>query len=572
MRPGGVLDSGKWDARVDFGLRTDGTPPLFYPLKCGCSSVVEHLLAKEDVASSSLVTRSSLRRRRSCESEGWSVMQAISINPSLDQFRALAEQGNLIPLVATFVADVETPVSAFAKIRKQGPCYLFESAEKNEESGRFSFIGADPLVSIQSRGDKISIFERGQRQDRSMETDPLAELKRAMDRFRFVPHSELHHFVAGAVGYVGFDVVRFFEPKVALHSRDDLQLPEFAFMIPGLTIVFDHRLRKMHVICNARLDRDDPVDSAYREAKAKLESLVATLQQPVELPPIPTNKPEKLPVPNSSTTREEFETMVGQAKELIAAGDIYQVVLSQRFDVDFAGDELLLYRCLRFGNPSPYMFCLKLLDDVTFLGSSPELHVKLQNRVAAIRPIAGTHRRGRDLAEDEKLARLLVEDPKERAEHVMLIDLARNDLGRVAEFGSVKVTEQMAIERYSHVMHIVSHVVARLRDGLDAFDAVRATFPAGTLSGAPKIRAMQIIADLEKARRGFYGGIAGYFGFDGSHDSCIAIRSMVVKDGKAYLQTGAGIVADSDPAREYQECVNKANAMLDAIARAKTMA
>ena len=499
-------------------------------------------------------------------------MEFIRITPSLDEFRALTKQGNLIPVVATFVADVETPVSAFAKIRRLGPCYLFESAEKNEESGRFSFIGADPLIGIQSCGQTISIIENGQRRDQPIETDPLVELKTVMQRFRFVPHPELHHFVAGAVGYIGFDVVRFFESSVPIHDRDDLQLPECAFMVPGLTIVFDHRLRKMHVICNALVDTDHPVDSAYRDAKTKLESTVETLRRPLDLRPIPSNRPATLPVPNSNTAREEFEEMVRQAKEFIAAGDVYQVVLSQRFDVDFTGDELDLYRCLRFGNPSPYMFCLKLVDDVTLLGSSPELHVRLRDQIAEIRPIAGTHRRGCDQAEDEKLARSLIEDPKERAEHVMLIDLARNDLGRVAEFGSVKVTEQMVIERYSHVMHIVSHVVARMSKGHDAFDAVRSTFPAGTLSGAPKIRAMQIIAGLEKARRGFYGGIAGYFGFDGSHDSCIAIRSMVLKNGKAYLQTGAGVVADSDPAREYQECVNKANAMLDAIARAKQLA
>ncbi|HJT81171.1 MAG TPA: chorismate-binding protein, partial [Chthoniobacterales bacterium] len=458
-------------------------------------------------------------------------MDAARITPSLDEFRRFAKQGNLIPVVATFVADVETPVSAFAKIRDRGPCYLFESAEKNEESGRFSFIGTEPLVTIQSRGETISVVEHGQRRDQPIENDPLAELENVMRRFRFVPHPELHQFIAGAVGYIGFDVVRFFEPSVPVHPRDDLQLPDCAFMISSLTIVFDHRLRKMHVVCNALVNAADEVDSAYRQAKAKLECLVEILSRPLQLRPIASDRPEKLPVPNSNTSRDEFESMVRQAKEHIAAGDIYQVVLSQRFDVDFAGDELDLYRCLRFGNPSPYMFCLKLLDGVTLLGSSPELHVRLQNRVAEIRPIAGTHRRGRDLAEDERLGRSLLDDPKERAEHVMLIDLARNDLGRVAEFGSVKVTEQMVIERYSHVMHIVSHVVAQLRKEHTAFDAVRATFPAGTLSGAPKIRAMQIIAGLEKARRGFYGGIAGYFGFDGSHDSCIAIRSMVLKDG-----------------------------------------
>jgi anthranilate synthase component 1 len=287
------------------------------------------------------------------------------------------------------------------------------------------------------------------------------------------------------------------------------------------------------------------------------------------LQPIDAKPPDNLPSPASNTTRPEFEAMVGKAKELIAAGDIFQAVLSQRFETAFNGQALDLYRALRFGNPSPYMFCLRFDRDFAVLGSSPEVHLRVRDRVAELRPIAGTYPRGKDLAEDERLAAQLIADPKERAEHVMLIDLGRNDLGRVAEFGSVNVTEQMVIERYSHVMHIVSHIVANLREDKTAFDAIRATFPAGTVSGAPKIRAMQIIAELEKARRGFYAGIVGYFGFDGSHDSCIAIRSIVLKNEKAYLQTGAGIVADSNPAKEFDECVNKAKAMLAAIARAK---
>jgi anthranilate synthase component 1 len=492
------------------------------------------------------------------------------ITPSLDQFRSLAAKGNVIPLVATFVADVETPISAFAKLRNRGPCFLFESAEKSEESGRFSFIGVEPRLSIESRENRISIFEDGNNHEFSTDRDPLTELQRQMARFRIVPHPDLPEFVGGAVGFVGFDVVRFFEPSVPIHPQDDLGLPELAFMIPRLMVVFDHRLRKMHVVSHAFIN-DTDLERQYQSAREILEVALDCLNQSVQQRPIPTTKPASLPTPQSNTTRDEFEAMVEKAKESIAAGDIYQVVLSQRFETDFQGDELDLYRCLRFGNPSPYMFCLNLIGGLTVLGSSPELHVRVRHGLAEIRPIAGTHRRGQTPAEDEKLACILLTDPKERAEHVMLIDLGRNDLGRVSEFGSVKVTEQMVVERYSHVMHIVSHVIGRLRQPNDSFEAVRATFPAGTLSGAPKIRAMQIIAELEKARRGFYGGIVGYFGFDGSHDSCIAIRSMVLKNGKAYLQTGAGIVADSDPANEYQECVNKANAMLEAIARARNL-
>jgi anthranilate synthase component 1 len=392
-----------------------------------------------------------------------------------------------------------------------------------------------------------------------------------MARFQFVASPQLPHFAGGAVGYIGYDLVRFFEPTVPLHPRDDLQLPEMMFMIARTLLVFDHRFRKLRLVTNAHVDDETSVDEAYERAFHDLESAIERLNQSTTLRPICAQPLEERPVARSNTAREEFESMVVRAKEFIAAGDIFQVVLSQRFETEFAGDPLDLYRCLRFGNPSPYMFCLKLNENFIALGSSPELHVRVRDGVAQIRPIAGTRPRGNNAAQDERLAAELIADPKERAEHVMLIDLGRNDLGRVAQFGTVQVTEQMAIERYSHVMHIVSHVVARLRDNQNAFDAIRATFPAGTVSGAPKIRAMQIIAELEKSRRGFYAGIVGYFGFDGSHDSCIAIRSIVLKDGTAYLQSGAGIVADSDPSREFDETVSKAKAMLEAIGRAKKM-
>ena len=476
-----------------------------------------------------------------------------SITPSREAFRELAKRGNLVPLVVDLVADVETPVSAFAKIDNGQPCFLFESAERNEELGRFSFIGFDPLVifnSVDCKG------------------DPLSDLQETLARFQFVAPANVPHFVGGAVGYIGYDVVRFFEPTVPIHSRDDLKIPEMIFMIPGMLLVFDHRFRKLRLICHAHIKNDNSVDQAYDEATDALEKVMAMLEQHRALQPIDAKPAANLPSPASNTNRAEFEAMVATAKDHIAAGDIFQVVLSQRFETDFKGNALDLYRALRFGNPSPYMFCLRLDSNFAVLGSSPEVHLRVRDRMAELRPIAGTYPRGKDSAEDERLAAQLIVDPKERAEHVMLIDLGRNDLGRVAEFGSVRVTEQMVIERYSHVMHIVSHIVARLREDKNVFDAIRATFPAGTVSGAPKIRAMQIIAELEKARRGFYAGIVGYFGFDGSHDSCIAIRSIVLKNGKAYLQTGAGIVADSDPAREFDECVNKAKAMLAAIARA----
>jgi anthranilate synthase component I len=478
---------------------------------------------------------------------------SLNISPTLDEFRALAPRGNLIPLVVDLVADVETPVSAFAKIDNGEPCFLFESAEKNDALGRFSFIGFDPIAIFKSDG----------------KSDPLAGLKRSMSRFRFVPRDDVPHFLAGAVGYIGYDVVPFFEPTVPLHDNNDVDLPQMMFMIARTLLVFDHRFRKLRLIVNAHIDSAN-VDAAYEHGCRHLLQAIDRLNRSISLRSIRSEKIAQLPAHRSNTSREEFEAKVRQAKELIAAGDIFQVVLSQRFETDFRGDDVDLYRALRFGNPSPYMFCLRFGKDFTIIGSSPEMHVRVREGVAEIHPVAGTRPRGKNSDEDEKLAAELIVDPKERAEHVMLIDLGRNDLGRVAEFGSVRVTEQMSIERYSHVMHIVSHVVGKLRADCDAFDAMRATFPAGTVSGAPKIRAMQIIAELEKARRGFYSGVVGYFGFDDSLDSCIAIRSIVLKNGKAYLQTGAGIVADSDPAREYDECVNKAKAMLEAIGRAQS--
>jgi anthranilate synthase component 1 len=470
------------------------------------------------------------------------------------------------------VADVETPVSAFAKIDRGEPCFLFESAEAHEESGRFSFVGFDPLVVFESSGVTVAITENGQTRTFETKSDPLAELQQLMGRFQFVASPQMPHFVGGAVGYIGYDVVRFFEPTVPVHSRDDLQLPDMLFMIARTLLVFDHRFRRLRLVTNACIESENSVDKAYESACRNLQTGIDLLNQSTTLRPIYAEPVEELPVAQSNNTCAEFESAVARAKEYIAAGDVFQVVVSQRFETGFAGNPLDLYRCLRFGNPSPYMFCLKLKKNFVALGSSPELHVRAREGLVQIRPIAGTRPRGANSAEDERLARELVADPKERAEHVMLIDLGRNDLGRVAHFGSVRVTEQMVIERYSHVMHIVSHVVAGLEDGKNAFHAVRATFPAGTVSGAPKIRAMQIIAELEKNRRGFYAGIVGYFGFDGSHDSCIAIRSIVLKNGKAYLQSGAGIVADSDPSREFDETVNKAKAMLEAIGRAKKVA
>lgn len=490
------------------------------------------------------------------------------MQPSLAEFCSLAEYGNVVPVYTELIADSETPISAFAKLRQPSGSFLFESAEHNESLGRFSFLGFDPQLVFESRGRTITIRENGGTQIFETTSDPLAELEKVMARFCFAPNEKLKHFAGGAIGYLGYDAVRHFERTVPLSPHEGLGLPEALFVIAKTLLVFDHRLQRLRVIANAFLEEAADLETAYADAKNRLEETLARLVQPAHLPLLETAASAGQDVARSNTTRDEFEAMVGQVKEHIAAGDIFQAVISQRFETDFAGDPLDLYRALRFINPSPYMFCLQFGEDFALVGSSPELHVRATNRALEIRPIAGTRPRGETPAEDEANAASLLADPKERAEHVMLIDLARNDLGRVAEFGSVRVTEQMVIERYSHVMHIVSHVVGRLRADRNAFDAMRATFPAGTVSGAPKVRAMQLIAELEKARRGFYAGAVGYFGFDGNLDSCIALRSIVLQNGKAYAQAGAGIVADSQPANEYEETVNKALAMMKAVARA----
>jgi anthranilate synthase component I len=490
---------------------------------------------------------------------------------SLEEFRQLASRGNLIPVVAELVGDVETPVGAFQKIGRDGWSFLFESAERNEESGRFSLIGIDPLLIVSPHEREVAIREKSGAVTNRRTSDPLGELQEVLGEFRFVPRDDIPHFQGGAVGFAGYDVVRFFEPKVPIHPRDDLELPEMMFMVAGTLMVFDHRFRLMRIIVSADL-RQQSVEDAYAGAHKQIETLLEKLAAPSRLQPIAAPAADDTPVATGfMSNTSDFEKMVLRAKEHIAEGDIFQVVLSQRFESEFSADPLDLYRCLRFGNPSPYMFLLNFGDEFCALGSSPELHVRVRSRTAELRPIAGTRPRGADPRSDEANARELLADPKECAEHVMLIDLARNDLSRIAQIGSVRVTEQMTIERYSHVMHIVSHVEARLRDGLTAFDAFRATFPAGTVSGAPKIRAMQIIAELEKARRGFYAGAVGWFGFDGNCDSCIALRSVVLKNGRAFVQAGAGIVADSDPAREREETERKAMAMLAAIARAKNL-
>ncbi|MEP6936535.1 MAG: anthranilate synthase component I [Chthoniobacterales bacterium] len=496
-------------------------------------------------------------------------MRHVTITPSREHFRARVRQGNVVPIYAELVADNETPVSAFQKLDDGGYSFLFESAEQNEQFGRFSFLGFDARVVLQSVGETFSITQSGRTRTFEPRGDPLAELETVMRTFQFVQSADLPRFAGGAVGYIGYDAIRSFEPSIPPAPRDPLGLPEMIFMIMGKLIIFDHRFRRVKLVVNCILEAATKSDAAYDGAVAELEHMLDRLSTPARLDLIDVQAPLGPQRIESDVTQQQFEAAVRVAKDHITAGDAFQIVLSQRFETDFAGDPLELYRCLRLVNPSPYMFCLKFGGSFALVGSSPELHARVTGDVVEVRPIAGTRRRGATPDEDARNAAELLADPKECAEHVMLIDLARNDVGRVADFGSVRVTQQMVVERYSHVMHLVSHVVGRLRADKTAFDVMRATFPAGTVSGAPKIRAMQIINELERAKRGCYAGAVGYFGFDGALDCCIALRSVVLKNGRAFVQAGAGIVADSEPAAEYRETVSKASAMMEAIARAR---
>jgi anthranilate synthase component 1 len=495
-------------------------------------------------------------------------MTTTEVKPGLDEFRKLARYGNLIPVYTELIADAETPVSAFSKIDDGGYSFLLESAEHIDQGGRYSFLGSNPRVVFKSRGRSVTITEGETVREFETEGDPLAELQKLMARYIPVPLAHLPRFVGGAVGYLGYDMVRFFEPSIGEPPVDDLQLPESVFMIAETLLIFDHQLRRMRVLSNALVENGD-ADAAYDAAVESIQNVLRQLEKPAQLPALNIHRQPQPVYPASNTAEEEFRRMIEQAHEYIHAGDIFQVVLSQRFETAYAGDALTLYRWLRFVNPSPYLFCLKFGGEFALVGSSPEVHVRAMNGRVEIRPIAGTRRRGNTPEQDDANARELLADPKERAEHLMLVDLARNDVGRIANFGSVQVTDFMTIERYSHVMHIVSNVIGQLHPDKNAYDVMRATFPAGTVSGSPKVRAMQIINQLEKSKRGTYAGAVGYFGFDGNSDSCIALRTIALKDGKAYVQAGAGIVADSTPEGEYQETVNKAMGMMRAIERAR---
>jgi anthranilate synthase component 1 len=488
--------------------------------------------------------------------------------PSREAFRELARQGNLVPIYREIIADMETPVSAFAKIDTGDHSFLFESVEKGGKFARYSFLGASPHLTFQTRGKKVIVREGGRQREYLMEGDPLHELEKLMSGYKPVPIDGLPLFYGGAVGYLGFEAVTLFEPSVPRAKRDDLHLPDAYFFITDTLLIFDHLERRIKIVANAHISDPDNPDRAYDEAVAKIEELEGRLTRPVASRLLPIFTEVKPLDPTINMTREQYVAMTEAMQEYIRAGDIFQVVPSQRFEVPFDGPPIDLYRALRLINPSPYMFIVKL-GGMALVGSSPELHVRCEEGRVQIRPIAGTRPRGENAEEDDRLCAELLADPKERAEHVMLVDLARNDVGRVCQFNTVRLTDFMITERYSHVIHIVSNVEGELTPGHSAYDVMRATFPAGTVSGSPKIRAMQIIADCEPTCRGTYAGAVGYFGFSGNLDSCIAIRTVLLKDGKAYLQAGGGLVADSTPLGEYQESINKAKAGLKALAMAK---
>ena len=511
--------------------------------------------------------------------------------PDLREFLKLAGKGNLVPVTRRLLADIETPLSAYRKISGPAESFLFESVEGGEHLGRYSFVGCSPRAVIRQTGDLVEVLANGKviqrvpvRQSAGSTgheagveggtapvRDGLAVVEQVMRQYHPVPLPGLPRFTGGAVGFIGYEFIHDVEPVVPRPTADELHTPVMYFLIADQLLIFDRVAQTLTVLVNAVLEDSASAEEAYDNAVAEIERLVSLLEQPSDH--IPVSIPSVVPPApfESNVPKDRFLANVAKAKEYITAGDIIQVVGSQRFSTPVTASPVDIYRAARSINPSPYMFLLEL-DGFSLVGASPEIHVRCEEGAVEIRPIAGTRRRGATPREDLALEAELLADPKERAEHVMLVDLARNDLGRVCDFGSVQVKELMVIERYSHVMHIVSQVKGRLSQDRSPYDLMRATFPAGTLSGAPKIRAMQIISELEQTARGPYGGCVGYFSFNGNLDCCITIRTALLKGGRAYVQAGGGWVNDSTPEGEYQETINKAQAMRKAVALAEGFA
>lgn len=481
--------------------------------------------------------------------------------PSFTEFEKLAKKGNLIPVYREILADVETPVSVLTKLQNREYVYLLESVEGGEKWGRYSFLGTDAGVVFRVREDKVIIEENGRALTREHKGNPLNFLRDLLHRYKPVALSGLPRFYGGAVGYLGYEMVRYFE-ELPSSPPDDLNLDEAVFVISDSMMIFDNVRHTIKVVACAYTEDADSLEDSYAASCRKIEAMIETIA--AEASRKTTAASQRDVNFKSNMMPEEYRAAIEKAKEYIVAGDIIQVVLSQRFETDCFCNAIDLYRALRFINPSPYLFFLKM-NDLTLIGSSPEVMVRKEEDTMELRPIAGTRPRGKTEQEDRALSDELLSDEKEKAEHVMLVDLGRNDLGRVAQTGSVQVNQYMVVEKYSHVMHLVSNVRGQLAKGKDAFDVLAATFPAGTLTGAPKVRAMEIINELEKVKRGPYGGAVGYFSFSGNMDFCITIRTMVLKNGRIYVQAGAGIVYDSVPESEHQESLNKSRGMLQAV-------
>ena len=471
-------------------------------------------------------------------------------HPTLAEVRQLARYGNLVPVYREVVADLETPVSAYLKVAQSPYSFLLESVEGAERLARYSFIGSEPYLVLKT----------------TEQTDPLAAIQDELSKYRLVLSPDLPRFHGGAVGYFAYEAARHFE-NLPSPDPDPLGLPQSIFMFADTVLVFDHLTHRIKVVSHAHLDGD--IAKAYHQATERIDAVIDRLARPIDYRNGTRRTSTTQSPVSSNVSQAEYEASVGRAKEYIAAGEIIQVVLSQRLSKTTSAPPFDIYRALRTINPSPYMYYLDL-GQCHIVGASPELLVRVENDIVATHPIAGTRPRGRTTAEDLALEKELKVDEKELAEHIMLLDLGRNDIGRVSEPGTVEVTQLMDVERYSHVMHLVSHVQGRLRRDLRQFDALRACFPAGTVSGAPKVRAMELIAELEPDKRGPYAGAVGYFSFSGNLDTAITIRTIVMIDGTAYVQAGGGIVADSVPEREYEESLNKARALIKAIEQAET--